>query len=255
GDPVVGKFMEVRVQAYSGTDQSLNPKDYEPAKPGKAMGKSMIPLWLDRSNPADMAKLQTALSRTFEFGRGGSDDAPWTIKADGGSSYDADMRRISAAMPLSTGPTDGGWTGAGGTVEIWNLKTGGGWSHPVHVHFEEGIILNRGGLPPPEWETWARKDVYRIGSEADSTQSVQFAIHFREFAGTYMEHCHNTQHEDNAMLLRWDIEHPGQFQVMPTPMPTWDGVQYVNATGVATFRSGSGIGTASSGGGGGGGGN
>ena len=28
------------------------------------------------------------------------------------------------------------------------------------------------------------------------------AIRFREFAGTYMEHCHNTQHEDHAMLLR-----------------------------------------------------
>jgi hypothetical protein len=46
------------------------------------------------------------------------------------------------------------------------------------------------------------------------------------------------------MLLRWDVEHPGQFQVMPTPLPTWDGVQYVNATGLANFRTGIGTGTA-----------
>lgn len=65
------------------------------------------------------------------------------------------------------------------------------------------------------------------------------AIHFREFAGTYMEHCHNTQHEDNSMLLRWDVEHPGQFQLMPTPLPGWDGVNYVNSAALPTFRTGS----------------
>jgi hypothetical protein len=40
------------------------------------------------------------------------------------------------------------------------------------------------------------------------------------------------------MLLRWDIEHPGQFLVMPTPLPTWEGVEYVRSVGVPTFRTG-----------------
>jgi FtsP/CotA-like multicopper oxidase with cupredoxin domain len=242
GDPAVGRFLELRVKAYSGGDKSMNPADYEPAKPGKAAGKSMIPLWMDRSNPDDMAKLQTVRRREFEFGRfAGTDDAPWTIRADGGLGYNMDPRRIAASTQLANGPTDAGWSGAG-TAEIWRLSTGSGWSHPVHVHFEEGIILRRGGKEPPEWEKWARKDVYRIGSEADSLQSVELAIHFREFAGTYLEHCHNTQHEDNSMLLRWDIEHPGQFQVMPTPLPTWEGVQYVRSVGEPTFRAGAGTG-------------
>jgi manganese oxidase len=70
------------------------------------------------------------------------------------------------------------------------------------------------------------------------------AIHFREFAGTYMEHCHNTQHEDNSMLLRWDIEKPGQFKLMPTPLPTWEGVEYVDSAALPTFRSGEGYGLA-----------
>ena len=30
-----------------------------------------------------------------------------------------------------------------GKVEVWTLKSGGGWSHPVHIHFEEGVILKR----------------------------------------------------------------------------------------------------------------
>jgi FtsP/CotA-like multicopper oxidase with cupredoxin domain len=246
GDPVVGRFMELRVKAYAGTDLSMNPAEFEPAKPGKAAGKKMIPLWLDRSDPEHMEKLQTARRREFDYGRStNTDEAPWTVKTDGDLvGYSMDPRRITAATQLSTGPTEAGFSGDG-TTEIWKLKTGGGWSHPVHVHFEEGVILKRGGKEPPEWERWARKDVYRIGSEEDSTSTVEFAIRFREFAGTYMEHCHNTQHEDNSMLLRWDIERPGQFLVMPTPLPSWEGVEYVPSVGVARFRSGSGSGPSS----------
>jgi FtsP/CotA-like multicopper oxidase with cupredoxin domain len=242
GDPTVGKFMELDVKAYAGVDQSMDPYQFEPAKPGKPAGKSMIPLWLDRDNPADLATLQTAIHRTFDFGRAqGTDAAPWTIKTDGGIAYNMDPRRISSAQQLSTGPTEAGSSGTGET-EVWQLKSGGGWSHPVHVHFEEGIVLDRDGLTPPEWEKWARKDVYRIGGGDENTGTIQFAIHFREFAGTYMEHCHNTQHEDNSMLLRWDIEFPGQFQVMATPLPTWEGVEYAPSVGIPTFRSGDGFG-------------
>ena len=47
-------------------------------------------------------------------------------------------------------------------------------------------------------------------------------LQFRDFAGTFMEHCHNTTHEDNAMLLRWDIDPDGNaaLNVLPTPIPT-----------------------------------
>ncbi|PMZ82876.1 MULTISPECIES: multicopper oxidase domain-containing protein, partial [unclassified Pseudomonas] len=149
-----------------------------------------------------------------------------------------DPRIISAAPQLATGPTAAGFSGDG-TLEVWKIRNGGnGWSHPVHVHFEEGIVLNRDGKAPPEWEKWARKDVYRIGAEVDSSVDVEIAIRFREFAGTYMEHCHNTQHEDTSMLLRWDVENPGQFQLMPTPLPGWDGVTYVNSAALPTFRTG-----------------
>ena len=71
---------------------------------------------------------------------------------------------------------------------------------------------------------------------------VEIALRFREFAGTYMEHCHNTQHEDHAMLLRWDVEHPGQVNLMPTPIPSWDGVTYVDTRALPTFRTGDGTG-------------
>jgi hypothetical protein len=58
------------------------------------------------------------------------------------------------------------------------------------------------------------------------------------FAGTYMEHCHNTTHEDTAMLVRWDSEKPGQTQMMPAPTPSWYGENFVDTVAETTVRNG-----------------
>jgi manganese oxidase len=211
GDPGVGKFMELRVKAYGGTDLSMNPVDYEPNK------LDMIPLKINRgAKVADGTingiALSGAVHHTFEFvhsGGNGGHGLPWQIKADGGQGLLMDPHRIQAIE--------------NGDLQIWVIKGTGGWTHPVHVHFEEGVILSRGGKAPPEWEKWARKDMYRIGPENDSTGIIEMAYQARDFLGDYVEHCHNTMHEDNAMLLRWDARHNGAA-LSPTPMPTFDGV-------------------------------
>ena len=228
-DPTVKKFLEFRVNPYGGTDLSMNPADYEVG------GKTMIPLV-----QFTQAELDNAKHRTFHFGRGGqpgiaSDGrpTPWGIVtddevADGVTcvaeppeilcTRNADVNRVSAAPEFNN-------------VEIWHISTGGGWGHPVHVHFEEGQYLARDGAIPPPWEVGARKDMYRVSNlpPPDSSATIDVAIRFREFAGTYVEHCHNTTHEDKAMLLRWDLEAPGQTVRIPTPIPGWDGVTYVGA--------------------------
>ena len=218
GDPVVGKFMQFNVvpMAEGATDQSMDPALYEVG------GLKMLEL-----PKFTQTELDNAVHRTFDFGRSnGTDDKPWTVKTDGGMGFNMDPRRVSAAPEKGKG------------VEIWHMTTGGGWAHPIHIHFEEGQILTRDGMTPPLWETLSRKDVYRIGPEVDSSREVQVAIRFREFSGTYMKHCHNTQHEDTAMLMRWDVDNPGQTLLLPTPMPTWDGVEYADSHALATFRSG-----------------
>ena len=221
GDPSVGKILEFRVASYDGTDVSMNPADYTVGK------KRMI----DIRRPTE-GELASARHRTFEFEKEPTDHKPWVIRTDGDSEgLTMDPRRITAAPTKNIGG-----------LEIWRLINSGTWSHPIHIHFEEGLILRRNGAPPPSWEHWARKDVYRIGPQLDTGDVVELAIRFREFAGTYMEHCHNTQHEDHAMLMRWDLEHPGQTKLMPTPIPTWDGVNYVDSTALPTFRSGDGVG-------------
>ena len=115
----------------------------------------------------------------------------------------ADYGRISAA-PIP------------GTREIWTLKNAGaGWDHPIHIHFEEGQILARNGSAAnvPAWEK-GRKDVYRLRPGGSVTLTMQF----REFYGMFMEHCHNTVHEDHAMLVRWELDRG--LVPMPTPVPT-----------------------------------
>ncbi len=220
GDPVVGKFLEFRVRRYRGQDLSMDPADYEEGK------QKMIPL----RRPTEV-ELEDALHRTFEFEKQPTDEKPWVIETDGGKGFGMDPRRLSAAPEKNSGG-----------LEVWRLVNSGTWSHPIHIHFEEGIILRRDGKEPPPWEKWARKDVYRLGPQPDSGVTVEIALRFREFAGTYMEHCHNTQHEDHAMLLRWDIEHPGQVKLMPTPIPSWDGVSYVDTVALPTARTGDDIG-------------
>ncbi len=228
GDPAVGKFLELRLKgcgangASACTDLSLNPVDYEPGK------KNLI---VRRKFTTD--ELKNAKHRSFEFVRiATTDNKPWAIKTDGGVGLNADMSRVSAA-PTSTGPE--------GSVEIWHIKSNAGWLHPVHVHFEEGQILYRDGKTPPSWEKYARKDMYRVGGPGplpDLSQQVDMAIRVREFAGTYVEHCHNTQHEDHAMLLRWDSMHPGQTIPIPSPELGWEGVTYTTTSTLPTYQSG-----------------
>ena len=59
--------------------------------------------------------------------------------------------RISALIPKP------------GEVEHWTLKNGGGgWDHPIHLHFEEGVTIDRGTAPIPATERLVRKDVWRL---------------------------------------------------------------------------------------------
>jgi len=204
-DPCVGKFLEFRVVRKPATrDQSL-----------PLANRQLIP------NP-DLSKIPVSRERVFEFGRGGAQTSndqdtsfvgPWGVKTDNNDMLDADFGRISAAPKY-------------GTREIWTLKNGGGgWDHPIHIHFEEGQILARNGSLSnvPAWER-GRKDVYRLRPSG----SVTITMQFRDFGGMFMEHCHNTVHEDNAMLVRWEINGAGEpfLNPLPTPIPTPQGVTF-----------------------------
>ena len=103
GDPVVGKFLQLDVVAYSGTDLSMNPADFEPGK------ERMTEMPWDRNNAEDVAAIKDARRREFHFGRSsGTDDAPWTIKTDDGGGLTG--RHEASVCSTSIGArTDRSW--------------------------------------------------------------------------------------------------------------------------------------------------
>lgn len=122
------------------------------------------------------------------------------------------------------------------TMEQWRFSSGRGWAHPIHVHFEEFQMT--AGAPGlygsasndndgfSRWRSQycydgcagtstgvqlARKDTVRIGEGGDVTVRMRF----RDFTGRYVMHCHNTVHEDHAMMLRFDIGATGDTNSRP----------------------------------------
>jgi hypothetical protein len=91
--------------------------------------------------------------------------------------------------------------------------------------------MNRGNDSIPASENLVRKDVWRLRPSG----SVKFQVRFGEYGGAYVNHCHNTVHEDFAMLLRYQIltdrDNPKSSNVhvdiIPTPIPTPDGCTYM----------------------------
>jgi FtsP/CotA-like multicopper oxidase with cupredoxin domain len=118
--------------------------------------------------------------RTFEFDR---ENDIWTVN---GKIFDEVNQ--GAYIKVDSQP------------EIWLLKGKGGWHHPVHIHMEEARILSRNGKPPPPHEQ-GRKDVFVL----HPGEEVRIFIHFRDFTGKYVMHCHNLTHEDHDMMVSFEV--------------------------------------------------
>jgi FtsP/CotA-like multicopper oxidase with cupredoxin domain len=94
------------------------------------------------------------------------------------------------------------------SIEEWTLiNSSGGWQHPIHIHMEEFQILSRSrpGAVPNALTENARKDVVRLRDN----ETVKLFFRFRDWRERYPMHCHNTIHEDHAMMLRWSITDVG----------------------------------------------
>ena len=220
-DPAVGPILQFKVvsQLQSIDDPSVT---YDITKDPK-IDNSVVP-----SKLTDQIPIVTPdRTRTIEWVRGGSDltnfsqcepdcgtaeSFPWAVKVNGQTAHGANANRISVLVPDP------------GKVEHWTyINGGGGWDHPIHLHFEEGVTINRGNDVIPATEKGVRKDVWRLRPAGH----VTFQVKFGEYGGAYVNHCHNTVHEDFAMLLRWQLLAGGaQATVSPTPHPTRDGVTF-----------------------------
>jgi FtsP/CotA-like multicopper oxidase with cupredoxin domain len=228
-DPVVGPVMEFRVvnqvPSVDVPGVILHASDPD---------RSVVPAALTEQIPV-VAPVRT---RLVEWGRAGDGDSrnpttgqctpdcpetaqfPWTVKVNGAAAHSMNANRIQLLVPKP------------GEVEHWTyVNGGGGWDHPIHLHFEEGVTMFRGrdGRDPiAASEKLVRKDVWRLGTTGD--RSVTFQIQFGEYGGSYVNHCHNTVHEDFALLMRIQlltgVAGSPQAAVTATPNPTPDGVVF-----------------------------
>jgi FtsP/CotA-like multicopper oxidase with cupredoxin domain len=224
-DPCIGPVMEFRVAS------SVPSVDAPGFTYSSSTDPSVVPATLTQQIPI-VAPVRT---RLVEFGRSGEGDSrdprtgqctpscpenatfPWTIRVNGQEAHSMNANRISMLIPKP------------GEIEHWTyVNGGGGWDHPIHLHFEEGVTINRGTDPIPATEKFVRKDVWRLRNF--SQRLVTFQVQFGEFGGSYINHCHNTLHEDFAMTARIQlltgVAGSPQTAITPTPNPTPDGVVF-----------------------------
>ena len=144
---------------------------------GTAPDASLMPTRLRDPIPAD--PFPPRIHREFEFARS---KGGWDVN---GELWDPN--RILAQPHLDE-------------PEIWTFKNGGGgWWHPIHVHLALFQVLHRNGASPPPWEQ-GMKDTVVLGPGDE----VDVRIQFSDFRGRYVLHCHNIEHEDMAMMARFD---------------------------------------------------
>jgi spore coat protein A len=80
-----------------------------------------------------------------------------------------------------------------GDLEVWRIVSD--LHHPVHLHLDPFQVLSRHGeTPHPEDAGW--KDTVDVVPN----EYVDVAVRFSDYAGKYLVHCHNLEHEDMAMM-------------------------------------------------------
>jgi FtsP/CotA-like multicopper oxidase with cupredoxin domain len=144
---------------------------------------SRVPDVLRPFAPVTPEELNRAVHRHFKFER---THGSWAINGEL-----ADLEH-----PLTESTLNGG--------EIWHLESSGGWAHPVHIHLEFMRVLRRNGALPRlnERDGMAKKDTIVIG---DDFGDVDVYLKFRDYAGPFVFHCHNIEHEDMRMMARMDV--------------------------------------------------
>jgi FtsP/CotA-like multicopper oxidase with cupredoxin domain len=225
-DPAVGQILQWRIvsQVPSVDLPGLILKSTDP-------DLSQVPAVLTEQIPI----VTPVRTRTVVWGRSGNGDSvqpgtgtcipdcatengfPWTVIVDNGQPHSMNANRVQLEYQTP------------GAIEHWTyVNGGGGWDHPIHLHFEEGITINRGGQPIGPTELNVRKDVWRLRPSGQVTFQVQFG----EYGGAYVNHCHNTVHEDFALLMRIQLLNgfagTPQAVVTRTPNPTAAGVTYTD---------------------------
>lgn len=131
---------------------------------------------------------------------------------------DTPVRRFTLDMRMMRGFTINGRRMAGTTVaddeivrlgqtEIWEFLNDSPMAHPMHVHGLQFSVIGRKSDRRPDE---LRAGIVDAGLHDTVLvfpgERVRIALAFEDFAGLYMYHCHNMEHEDNGMMRYYRVE-------------------------------------------------
>jgi FtsP/CotA-like multicopper oxidase with cupredoxin domain len=180
-------YIENRMQQDEGRKPdevvSRGPKLLQFRLSGSPVATPPVPSILRPFEKISDAELAAAERRLFKFDRSGG---VFTIN---GEPIDIDRKDV---VPRNV-------------PQLWRFENNsGGWWHPNHVHSEFMRVIRRNGQAPPLNETdgMARKDTVVMRKN----ENLDCYIKFRDFSGPFVAHCHNMEHEDHAMMTRFDVE-------------------------------------------------
>ena len=83
-----------------------------------------------------------------------------------------------------------------GRLELWEVRNASSEPHPFHVHGTSFQVVSRTSGPLGPQDLGWKDTVLTWPGEA-----VTLAIRFEQYAGLYVLHCHNLEHEDAGMML------------------------------------------------------
>jgi spore coat protein A len=178
---VIVDFSEVPVGS-----QVILRNELDVGRTGQAMLFDVVRREPDPSSvPSDLRPLERlkegSASATRDFALG-MDKMTWVIN---GQRFDP--ARVDASPHL-------------GATEIWRFQNRSMMPHPIHIHLNMFQILDRNGTPPSEAEAgW--KDTVAVGPD----ETVRVIVRFTDFPGRYLVHCHNLEHEDEAMMAQFEV--------------------------------------------------
>ena len=101
-----------------------------------------------------------------------------------------------------------------GSTEDWELRNLGGMmamAHPIHLHAGQFQVLER--EVAPQWR--AAADTLRAGLVDEGWKDtflllpgerVRLRMRFERYAGLFLYHCHNLEHEDAGMMRNFLVE-------------------------------------------------
>lgn len=97
------------------------------------------------------------------------------------------------------------------TLEVWEfINEGGGMGmmggmnmpHPMHLHGMQFQVLKRRGVRHEGYVDEGWKDTVLLMPG----ERIRLLVRFGDYAGLFLYHCHNLEHEDMGMMRNYLIE-------------------------------------------------